>query len=82
MSQIKTMLKKVLTLLENPKRVDDGWIESNKARELFGISKRTWQNWRDRRVIPFVQFERKIYVKKADVDAFMMSHMIGKGGEQ
>lgn len=29
------------------------WIESDVARKMLGISPKTWQNYRDKRVIPF-----------------------------
>lgn len=52
------------------------WVESEDARKQLGVSPRTWQSMRDRRVIPFSQFGRKIYVKQADLEAFMMSNYV------
>ena len=52
------------------------WIESSRARRLLGVSPRTWQNIRDQRRIPFAQFGRKIFVKRADFEAFMNNHLI------
>lgn len=52
------------------------WIESEEARKILGVSQKTWQNYRDSRVLPFSQFGRKIYVKQADLDAFLESHKI------
>ena len=57
------------------------WIESESARKMLGVSTKTWQNYRDRRVIPFSQFGRKIYVKVSDIEAFMESNLIKKGGK-
>ena len=53
------------------------WIESEEARKILGVSQKTWQTYRDSRAIPFSQFGRKIYVKQADLDAFLESHRIG-----
>ena len=55
------------------------WIESAEARKMLGVSQKTWQTYRDTRVMPFSQFGRKIYVKKSDLDSFMVSHYIKKG---
>ena len=55
---------------------DSEWIESEKARKMLGISPKTWQNYRDRRDIPFAQIGRKIYVKRGDIETFMRSHYI------
>lgn len=52
------------------------WIESDEARKMLGVSPKTWQTYRDTRVLPFSQFGRKIYVKQADLDAFLESHKI------
>ena len=53
------------------------WLESEEARKLLGISPKTWQNYRDQRLIPFSQIGRKIYVNRADLDAFLLSPRIG-----
>lgn len=52
------------------------WIESTEARKMLGVSQKTWQTYRDRRVIPFSQIGRKIYVRMADLQGFMESHYI------
>ena len=52
------------------------WIESDEARKLLGVSPKTWQNYRDQRLIPFSQIGRKIYVNRADLDAFLRKHRI------
>ena len=49
------------------------WIESEEARKMLGVSAKTWQTYRDSRAIPFSQFGRKIYVKKADIEAFLQA---------
>ena len=54
------------------------WLESEEARKLLGISPKTWQNYRDQRLIPFSQIGRKIYVNRADLDAFLRLHRIGR----
>ncbi len=52
------------------------WIESEASRKLLGISPKTWQNYRDQRLIPFSQIGRKIYISRADLDAFLRKHRI------
>ncbi len=53
------------------------WLESEEARILLGISPKTWQHYRDQRLIPFSQIGRKIYVNRADIDEFLQKHRIG-----
>ena len=79
LSEITLELREVKSLLKAKSEDEIGqqWMESSKARQRLGVSPKTWQTYRDERRIPFSQFGRKIYVKKADLDAFMESHYIG-----
>ena len=69
--ELKNILQK-----ETEDEVNNQWIESTQARKMLGVSPKTWQTYRDERRIPFSQFGRKIYVKRADLEAFMESHYI------
>ena len=71
-------LEQIIDLISR-RNVDDSsseWIESDEARKLLGISPKTWQNYRDERLIPFSQIGRKIYVNRADLDIFLRKHRI------
>lgn len=61
---------------KNEEEASNQWVESTEARKLLKVSPKTWQTYRDERRIPFSQFGRKIYVKRADLDAFMQEHYI------
>lgn len=52
------------------------WIQSEDARKMFGVSKKTWQTWRDKRHIPFSQFGMKVYYHLDDLNNFMIEHKI------
>lgn len=52
------------------------WHESEEARKMLGVSQKTWQTYRDTRALPFSQFGRKIYVKHADLEAFLQAHIV------
>ena len=72
-------LEQIIDLITQ-RNADDSnseWIESDEARKLLGVSPKTWQNYRDQRLIPFSQIGRKIYVIRADLDAFLRNHRIG-----
>ena len=72
------MLEQIIDIITR-RNADDSsseWIESEGARKLLGISPKTWQNYRDQRLIPFSQIGRKIYVNRADLDTFLRSHRI------
>lgn len=61
----------------------DEWIESETARKMLGICQKTWQTYRDRRLIPFAQIGRKIYVRRSDLNAFMEKNYItGNDGKE
>ncbi len=78
LSEITSELREVKKLLtkKTEEEINGQWIESTQARKLLGVSQKTWQTYRDERRIPFSQFGRKIYVKRADLDNFMQSHYI------
>jgi len=67
---------KALVLGKAKEEAQGRWIESEEARKILGVSPKTWQTYRDSRAIPFSQFGRKIYVKQADLDAFLEAHRI------
>lgn len=75
---IKGLLKEVKDTLQtrSAEESNSQWIESAEARKMLGVSAKTWQDYRDKRVIPFSQFGRKIYVRRADIEAFMEKHYI------
>lgn len=57
---------------------DDEWLTSEEARKILGVSPKTWQNYRDRGIIPFSQTGRKIYVLRSDLDDYLKSHRISR----
>ena len=81
---IKDLLHQVKDTLQtkSESEINSQWVESTEARKLLGVSAKTWQDYRDKRVIPFSQFGRKIYVRRADIEAFLQKHYIRreKGG--
>ncbi len=70
-TEIKSMLKS-----KPQEQFRATWIESKNVPGLLGISAKTWQNWRDKRVIPFSQFGAKIYVKLEDLNQLLESNKI------
>ena len=61
---------------KSEEEVNGQWIESSEARKMLGVSQKTWQTYRDSRKIPFSQFGRKIYVKRADLESFLQNHYV------
>ncbi len=78
LNELKNQLQEVKYILQKKENeeVNSQWIESNEARKMLGVSTRTWQTYRDERVIPFSQFGRKIFVQRKDIEAFLNNHKI------
>ncbi len=78
LEQLQTSIDELKSLIVSKEKeaLLGRWIESEEARKMLGVSPKTWQNYRDSRVIPFSQFGRKIYVKLSDINAFMESHIV------
>ena len=76
--ELQNMLQelKELVRVKSSEELNAQWIESTEARKLLGVSQKTWQGYRDNRIIPFVQVGRKIYVKRGDLDKFMQDHYV------
>ena len=75
---IKGLLNEVKDTLKTKSNteINSMWLESSEARAMLGVSSKTWQDYRDKRVIPFSQFGRKIYVRRADIESFLENHSI------
>jgi len=73
LDEVKTLLKE-----KNESEINSQWVESGEARKMLGVSQRTWQSYRDERILPFAQFGRKIYVKRSDIELFFQKHLINK----
>ena len=54
----------------------ESYLDSKQIPKLLNISLKTWQNYRDKRKIPFIQFGSKIWVKRIDLEAFLDKHYI------
>lgn len=78
LNDLKGELQEMKAILQEKSKeeINNQWIESNEARKLLGVSQKTWQTYRDERRIPFSQIGRKIYVKRADLEAYMEAHYI------
>ena len=75
---IKDLLKEVKDTLQtkSAEEMNSQWLESGEARKMLGVSQKTWQDYRDKRLIPFSQFCRKILVRRSDIEAFLEKHLI------
>jgi ACT domain-containing protein len=69
--ELKNLLRE-----KTEQEINSQWVESVKVPKILGISRKTWQTYRDKRLIPFSQIGSKIYVKRADLEAFMQDHYI------
>ena len=77
-SQLFDDLAEIKKAIKNQKEESlvNNWIQSETARKTLGVCRKTWQDYRDKKIIPFSQFGRKIYIKKADLEAFMQKNYI------
>ena len=78
LEKITSDLNEIKEAIQSRKEEDlsSSFIESKRIPKLLGISLKTWQTYRDKGQIPFIQFGSKIWVKRADLEAFMNSHYV------
>jgi hypothetical protein len=58
------------------KSYSDDWVSGKEVMEMLGISSKTLQNYRDRRVIPFSKIGKKIYYNKKEIDKLLNNKQI------
>jgi hypothetical protein len=73
-SDLNEIKESVQRLIE--KDLASTYIDSKRVAEILGVSPKTWQTYRDRGQISFIQFNSKIWVKREDLEAFMNRHYI------
>lgn len=75
---IESTLESIMETLKSSAKneIKDKWIESKKVREILGVSQKTWQTYRDKKLIPFSQIGHKIYVLEEDLFEFMNKYRI------
>lgn len=76
LQNLSSKIDNLAEALARQNKQESEWIPSTQVPSYLGVSKRTWQNYRDRKLIPFSQISRKIWVKRSDLDAFIESGMV------
>ena len=61
--------------------LEDTWLSSKQVQKILGISQKTWQTYRDKRLIKFSQVGQKIYVKATWLEEFLENNSIKKANE-
>ena len=75
-SEILNLKKEVDRLkakLEKPTRA---LLSNDEARNLIGVSVRTWASLREKNIIPYVRIGRKILYKVEDINRFIDEHYV------
>ena len=76
--EVEIIEMKAILKAKNEDEINSQWIPSVKIPKILGISLKSWQEYRNRRLLPFSQIGSKIYVKRADLEKFMNDHYIDK----
>jgi len=51
------------------------WLDAQEVCQLLGINKRTLQNYKDQKLLPFSCIHRKNYFKRSDVEQLLTSNL-------
>ena len=75
---LRTVMHEMLSEFQESLRdiLKDEYLDSKAVCEYLHISSRTFQRYRDMRIIPFCQRGSTIYVKKSDLDAFQEQFLV------
>lgn len=81
--EIQKNLKEIRNELEKNKHqsIEDTWLSSKQVQKILGVSQKTWQTYRDKKLIQFSQIGQKIYVRASWLEEFMEKYKIQEKGE-
>jgi uncharacterized protein with HEPN domain len=71
--EIKQLLEKSRKLRSSQK--ENKYLDNQDVCLLLNISPRTLQTYRDKRILPYTQIDRKCYYKLEDVNLFIEKNM-------
>lgn len=80
MESVLQQVQQVMNINTRTSKLEDEWVSSEEARKVLGVSPKTWQSYRDKRLLEFAQIGRKILVRKSSLEAFLAEHTINKKG--
>lgn len=76
LQEIQAKLASLEELLTFSKKNDNELLTPEQAAKMLGVSLRTLQTYRDNKLIPFSQYDRKIWYKKQDIIDFIDSKRV------
>lgn len=76
--EIQENLKEIREELNKAKQqnIEDTWLSSKQVQKILGVSQKTWQTYRDKKLIPYSQIGHKIYVRVSWLEEFMEKYKI------
>ena len=80
-SKIKTMENEVETMKENNLSCGNQWLNGDEIMQKLGISKRTLQNYRDNKILPYSAVGSKFYYNIKDIEALMIKNYISTAND-
>jgi excisionase family DNA binding protein len=69
-------INKKLESIHKQKTLDELLLTTKEACQVLKISLRSLQSYRDRGLIPFIQFGREVRFRPEDLQQFLMDHFI------
>jgi len=75
-SKIKTMENEVEKMKEHNLSCGNQWLNGDEIMQKLGISKRTLQNYRDNRILPYSAVGGKFYYNIRDIEGLMMKNYV------
>ena len=73
-SKIKAMENEVEIMKENKLSCGNQWLSGDEIVQKLGISKRTLQNYRDNKILPYSAVGGKFYYNIRDIEALMIKN--------
>lgn len=69
-------ITKMLTEKQKQQAISSLWLDIPETCNALRVSVRTLQSYRDKGILPFSQYDGKIYFKVADLEAHLNRHYV------
>ena len=74
--EILKLKNEIARLKEKMEKPSSALLSNDEARNLIGVSVRTWASLREKNIIPYVRIGRKILYKVEDINRFIDEHYV------
>ena len=78
LAEMNNHLKHIETVLHNPSKADNGWLDPQDVCRRLRISKRTLDHYREMGFLPYSKLGGKVFYREKDLNEYLEKHLVQK----